>query len=130
MRNSFRRASLLLICVIAVVIAVDMLKYLFPYFQAVLCSASAANDSDKADASTSGNSKQVKHGRGRPKIVYGTSPALVKPRALKPTPATADTTSELSEGLLVSAKDGRALASQLELKKKYSNNYRNPENLK
>ena len=63
MRNSFRGASLLLICLIAVLIAVDMLRYLFPYFYTVLCSARAAKDSDKTDASTSGNSKQVKHGQ-------------------------------------------------------------------
>ena len=33
-----------------------------------------------------------------------------------------------ADGILVSTRDGRALASQLFLKKKYSNTYRNPDN--
>ena len=114
-----------------------------PYFCVIFCSPRPAKDSDKDEAATS---KPVKPSRGRPKVLIGAAPTpatAAKPRG-QPTPTA---TSELvtltasdespsgkremkynADGLLVSVRDGHALASQLSLKKKYSNNYRNPDN--
>ena len=113
--------------------------------------SSSAQDTDSAGHDASDANKQNKPARGRKKLSIGAvpaSPAPAKPKGRTST-AAADTTEELqpladtspeaqqetktvmkynTEGFLVSVKDGRALASQLQLKKRFPNNYRNPDN--